>query len=434
MLPCQELDARLRAGHYDARLDRIYCCNGEEQALAGARTRALEVLEGFRGAFHLGPEAPAALFSGPGRTELGGNHTDHQHGRVLCASVNMDMLAAARPNGTGTVHIVSEGYPALEVDLSRLEPRAEERDTSQALVRGVAAGIAALGFTPGGFDAYIRSGVPAGSGLSSSAAYEVLVGVIFNRLFCGDGLSAVQLARIGQGAENRFFGKPCGLMDQMASAVGGAVAIDFADPAAPAVRRVGYDFAASGHTLCIVDTGSCHADLTGDYAAIPAEMGAVAAYFGKTVLREVDEGAFRAALPALRRAVGDRAVLRALHFFQENRRAGEEADALSAGEFGRFLALVRASGASSSLNLQNIWAGGDPAEQAVPLALAAAEEALGGAGAVRVHGGGFAGTIQAFVPDALLPAFRGRMEEVLGAGMCHVISVRPEGGCVLIDE
>lgn len=432
MTSCKNILDGLATGIYDARLERLGCC-GSGPGLEAQRERIARAVHRYQELFSAGPDAPAAVFSGPGRTEIGGNHTDHQHGRVLCASVNMDMLAVAAPNGTGLIRVHSEGYPDLTVDLSVLTPVAEEAETSAALVRGVAAGVAGKCCVPGGFDAYVTSNVPAGSGLSSSAAYEVLMGVILNHLFCGDTLSTVTLAQLGQAAENRFFGKPCGLMDQTASAVGGAVSIDFRDPAAPVVRRVNFDFTASGHALCIIDSGADHADLTDEYAAIPGEMKAVAAALGKSVLREVDEPEFRAHIPALRKALGDRAVLRAMHFFAEDRRAGQEAEALEQGDFDRFLTLVRASGLSSALRLENTWAAADPRQQAIPIVLAAAEELLGGRGAVRVHGGGFAGTVQAFVPDDLLPCFRLGMDALLGPGMCHVLSIRPEGGCTVIE-
>ena len=429
MLSCKTLIDQLSGGMWDKRLNHLYCCNGGE-ALEAVRARAVEAVKRYQTLFSAGDNAQAALFSSPGRTELGGNHTDHQHGCVLAASVNMDMLAVAAPNGTALVRIHSEGYPVLTVDLSSLSPAEDERETSAALVRGVAARMAELGQSPAGFDAYVCSSVPAGSGLSSSAAYEVLVGTIFNVLFCNQVFTPVQVAQIGQYAENVFFGKPCGLMDETASAVGGVVSIDFQDPAAPAVRKVNFDFSATGHTLCIINSGADHADLTDAYAAITSEMKSVAACFGKAVLRDVDEAAFRATIPELRKALGDRAVLRAIHFFAENRRAVQEAQALERGDFAAFLALVRASGLSSSLYLQNTFAPSDPRQQAIPLVLWAAEEVLQGTGAVRVHGGGFAGTVQAFVPNDRLPDFLAAMERLLGPGMCHMLSIRPEGGCL----
>ena len=342
------------------------------------------------------------------------------------------MLACAAPNGTDLVRIRSEGYPALEVDLRDLKVREEEKNSSPALVRGVAARLVELGCRPAGFDAYVTSTVLSGSGLSSSAAYEILVATIVDCFFGGGTLDPVERAKVGQYAENVYFGKPCGLMDQMGSSVGGAVAIDFADPAAPVVKKVEYDFTRSGHALCIVDTGSCHADLTDDYADITREMGAVAARFGEKFLRDVDEGAFRAALPQLREECGDRAVLRAMHFFEEDRRAEQEAEALEQGDFDAFLALVDQSGLSSALNLQNTWSAAAPQQQAIPVALAVGRELLGGSGAIRVHGGGFAGTIQAFVPNEKLETFRRGMEELLGPGMCHILHIRPQGGCVVL--
>ena len=357
-----ELLRKLQEGEGDEALRGLYALDGSEASLEKGRERAVRVVRAFEAEFGARPQA--ALFSGPGRTEIGGNHTDHQHGHVLCGSVDLDMLACAAPNRLNVIRILSEGYPALEVGLDELLPHVEERNTSAALVRGVAAKIQEQGYSPAGFDAYIASDVLSGSGLSSSAAYEVLIGNILNRFCCGGALSPVDIAKIGQYAENVYFGKPCGLMDQMGSSVGGAVAIDFADPSAPLVKKVKYDFTRSGHALCIVDTGSCHADLTDDYADITREMGAVAAHFGKKFLRDVDEGDFRAALPQLREECGDRAVLRAMHFFEEDCRAEQEAQALERGDFDAFLALVDQSGLSSALNLQNTWSAAAPQQQA----------------------------------------------------------------------
>ncbi len=430
MSTCSQLLASLRSGAHDQNLAALYALDGSAQSLEAARARAIHIVEEFAARFG-GETEGAALFSGPGRTEIGGNHTDHQHGRVLCGSVDLDMLACAAPNGLNVARIVSEGYPILEIGLDNLSPNREEENTSAALVRGVAAKIKELGYPLSGFDAYAASTVLSGSGLSSSAAYETLVGCVFNRFCCDGKLDPVAIAKIGQYAENVYFGKPCGLMDQMGSSVGGAVAIDFNDPANPIVERVDYDFSQSGHALCIVDTGSSHGDLTDDYAAVTREMGAVAAHFGKKVLRDVPESDFRAAIPALRRECGDRAVLRSLHFYGDDRRATQEADALKAGDFPGFLALVNASSLSSSLHLQNTWSTADPKQQAIPLALAAGAELLDGAGAVRVHGGGFAGTIQAFVPNEKLDAFKTGMEALFGQGKCHVLHIRPQGGCVV---
>ncbi len=422
----------LSDGQHDPVLAALYALDGTRESLDKARARAVHVVSRFIEEFSPASDAAAALFTGPGRTEIGGNHTDHQHGHVLCGSVDLDMLACAAPNGLDVIRVHSEGYPAPEVALDSLSPREDEKNTSAALVRGVAAKIAELGHTLCGFDAYVTSNVLSGSGLSSSAAYEVLIGNILNHLCCGGALDPVEIAKIGQYAENVYFGKPCGLMDQMGSAVGGAVAIDFHDPASPVVRRADYDFSASGHALCIVDTASSHGDLTDDYADITLEMGAVAAYFGQKFLRDVPEADFHAALPALRASCGDRAVLRAMHYYEDDRRAVEEAEALAAGDFPRFLALVNASGLSSALHLQNTWSISDPRQQAIPVCLAVGRELLEGTGAIRVHGGGFAGTIQAFVPNDKLVSFKSGMEALLGPGKCHILHIRPQGGIKII--
>ena len=432
MRTCESLRRSLSAGECDQILASLYALDGTDSSLAAARARALRVVEEFQAAFSPADDTAAALFSGPGRTEIGGNRTDHQHGHVLCGSVDLDMLACAAPNGKEVIRIHSQGYPTLEVELSSLLPRERERNTSAALVRGVAAKAAELGYPMSGFDAYVTSNVLSGSGLSSSAAYEVLVGNILNHFCCGGALDPIQIAKIGQYAENVYFGKPCGLMDQMGSSVGGAVAIDFANPSAPLVKKVEYDFTRSGHALCIVDTGSSHGDLTDDYADITREMGAVAAHFNKRFLREVPEADFRAAIPSLRVRCGDRAVLRAIHYYEDDRRAVQEGEALERGDFARFLELVNASGLSSAVHLQNTWSISDPSQQAIPLALAAGQELLEGTGAIRVHGGGFAGTIQAFVPNDRLEAFRSGMEALLGRGKCHILHIRPQGGTVVI--
>ena len=431
MRSCHTLLSSLRAGDHDKALAALYALDGAQNSLDRARDRACRVVQSLMDTFS--PAENAALFSGPGRTEIGGNHTDHQHGRVLCGSVDMDMLACAAPNGKNIIRIQSEGYPALEIGLDDLSVREEEKNTSAALVRGVAARVRELGFTLAGFDACVTSTVLSGSGLSSSAAYETLVGNIFNHFCCKDKLDPVTIAKIGQYAENVYFGKPCGLMDQMGSSVGGAVFIDFNDPANPVVERVDYDFTRSGHALCIVDTASSHGDLTDDYADITKEMGAVAAHFGRTVLRDVPLEDFHAAVPALRQECGDRAVLRAMHFYSDDRRAVQEAGALKKGNFEAFLNMVNASGLSSSLCLQNTWSIHDPKQQAIPLALTVGEHLLDGMGAIRVHGGGFAGTIQAWVPEEYLPVFKNGIEELFGPGKCHVLHIRPVGGCMVAE-
>ena len=430
MYTCDSLLSAIRSGTYDAILSGLYALDGAEASLEAGRKRASHVVQAFQNTFQ--PEhTPVALFSSPGRTEIGGNHTDHQRGHVLCGSVDMDMLCCAAPNGTNTVHICSEGYRPFHVDLSYLEPVKGEEGSSAALTRGIASKITSLGHSVGGFDAYISSNVLSGSGLSSSAAYEVLIGNILNHFFCQGSLDAIQIAKIGQYAENAYFGKPCGLMDQMGASVGGTIALDFSDPTSPTVNKVNFDFSQSGHVLCIVDTGSCHADLTEDYAEITQEMGNIAAHFGKRFLREVPESEFRAVIPSLRVRCGDRAVLRALHFYNDDRMAILEAQALEQNDFSRFLSLVNASGLSSSLYLQNTWSISAPKHQAIPLALAIGRELLDGTGAIRVHGGGFAGTIQAFVPLDKQEHFQSGMEKLLGAGKCHPVHIRPVGGCVV---
>lgn len=380
---------------------------------------------GFEAAFG---GRPQRYFSAPGRTEISGNHTDHQRGRVLAAAVNLDTQAAVRVNGTNTIRVLSQGYPLCEVDLGALSPKAEEVNTTPALIRGVAARFAQMGCQIRGFDAYVVSTVLPGSGLSSSAAFEVLMGTIINHLFFYARATAPEVAAIGQYAENVFFGKPCGLMDQMACAVGGMVAIDFQERDAPMITPVDFDFAACGHALCIIDSGAGHADLTGEYAAIPGEMGEVCAYFGREVLRQVDPVEFYRAIPVLRQRCGDRAVLRAIHFYQENDRVPKQVAALRAGDFQAFLALEKQSGYSSYMYLQNVIPAGCTERQDMAVALALCQRYLQGRGAYRVHGGGFAGTVQAFVPLEMLEDFRAGIEAVLGRGACHVLSIRDEGG------
>ena len=367
-------------------------------------------------------------FSAPGRTEISGNHTDHQHGCVLAAAVNLETVAEVTLNGTDRICVRSEGYAPVEIDLKDLTTHEEEKNTTAALIRGVAAVFSKQGAKLQGFDAEVRSTVLPGSGLSSSAAFEVLIGTICNELFYESRLSAVEIAQIGQYAENVYFGKPCGLMDQTASSVGGMVFIDFKDPAKPMVEKLDFDFAKAGHALCIIDSGADHADLTDEYAAIPGELKQLCRFFGKEVLRDILEEEFLSALPRIRHQVPDRAILRAVHFYQENKRVQRQAQALREGDFETFLRLVTESGRSSWMYLQNITPAGAIQHQDVAVALAMCDVLLQGRGAYRVHGGGFAGTVQAFVPMDTLDAFKNGMESVLGVGKCHVLSIRPEGG------
>lgn len=368
------------------------------------------------------------VFSSPGRTEIGGNHTDHNHGRVLAGAVNLDNVAVAAPNGTSVVRILSSGYPQFEVDITKLQPNKEEFYTSVGLVRGICARLKELGFEIGGFDAVISSGVPKGSGLSSSASFEVLIGAIVSHLFNGGKLDAVLNAQVGQYAENVFFGKPCGLMDQTACSVGGLVTIDFADPAKPIVKKVDFDFTKTGYALVITDTGGNHADLNDEYASLPTDMKGVAAKLGKTVLREVSLEQVVDAIPALReQKVSDRAILRAIHFERDNARVAEQVADLEKGDFKAFLGKVIASGNSSFMYNQNVYPINNVAEQGLSIALALSDMVLGSEGAWRVHGGGFAGTVQAFVPQHLLNKYVDTLEHTFGKGKCHKLFIRPQG-------
>lgn len=368
------------------------------------------------------------IFSAPGRTEICGNHTDHQHGCVLAAAVNLNTVANVTLNNTGRICIRSEGYPEFSVSLDDLGVHPEEMNTTAALVRGVAAAFANRGASLQGFDAIIRSTVLPGSGLSSSAAFEVLIGTICNELFYESKLSAVEIAQIGQWAENVYFGKPCGLMDQMASSVGGMVYIDFADSITPKVERIDFDFSQCGYALCIIDSGADHADLTDEYAAITTELKELCAFFGKEYLRQIPENEFMEELPRLRGKVPDRAILRALHVYRENDRVIAQTMALKAGAIDTFLRLCKESGHSSWMYMQNICPVGAVQQQAVGFSLALCDTLLHGRGAYRVHGGGFAGTVQAFVPVDMLDHFKASIESNLGAGSCHVLNIRPYGG------
>lgn len=422
----------LKNGVYAEELAYLYCCSREETAAQAARYAA--AVEGLEKTF--GSHETAAVFSAPGRTEIGGNHTDHQYGRVLAGSVNMDMIAAAAWNGTNVLRVQSEGYAMSEIDLSDLAIHEEEKNGSNSILRGTCAAFAERGAKLSGLDIYITSNVPKGSGLSSSAAYEVLIGTILNSLFMGgEGqpaqVSSVEIAIIGQWVENVYFGKPCGLMDQMACSVGNIVTIDFADPKNPVVEPVNVNFEKAGLALCILDSGADHADLTDEYAAIPGECKAVARVCGEEVLRKVPFEKFLSNINTCRNVCGDRAVLRSLHFYGDNERVPKQVAALLAEDFPSFLQMVTESGQSSWTYLQNVIPAGYKEAQSVAVTIAAAKQALHGQGAVRVHGGGFAGTVQAFVPLTVLAEFKAFMERILGDGKCHVLSIRPKGGVML---
>ena len=373
-----------------------------------------------------------AIVSAPGRTEIGGNHTDHQNGLALAAAVDMDVVCVCAKNDDDIIRIHSAGFKPATVDLSVLSVQENEKGTSAGLVRGLAAWFASKGYPVGGFDAYVTSTVPGGSGLSSSAAFEVAIGNAFKALFCDDAAgrpTPIEIAIAGKYAENVYFGKPCGLLDQIASSLGGLIMIDFADPTNPRVENV--PIVLTGYELCITDTKGSHADLTPEYAAVPREMGMIAGHFGKRVLREVPPGDFFNDIAALRE-YGDRAVLRAMHFFRENERVGKQAAALRAGNLEAFFAFTNESGRSSASLLQNIFPAGAPQSQGVSLALALSDRALDGHGACRVHGGGFAGTIQAYVPLAAKDEYRSRMERVFGNACCHFLKIRASGGAKVV--
>ena len=362
-------------------------------------------------------------FSAPGRTEIGGNHTDHQHGCVIAAAVDMTTTAEVTLNGTNVIRVDSEGYRPVEIDLGDLNAKESERNTTAALIRGVAAAFAQRGYKLAGFDAKVKSTVLPGSGLSSSAAFEVLIGRILNGLFADNVISDIEIAQIGQYAKNVYYGKPSGLMDQMASSVGGLVFIDFNDPKTPIVEKVDYDFAHSGYTLCTIDSGADHADLTDEYAAMPIEMKKVAKFFGKEVLREVDEQEFYAKIAEIRKETGDRAVLRGIHFFNENRRVQMQVRALHNDNFDAFLNYVNESGRASWMLLQNVIPCGYAEHQDMAITLALCTKLLQGRGAVRIHGGGFAGTALAFVPNDSFEQFKAGVEAVLGEGHCHLLQI-----------
>lgn len=415
----------LVSGEYNDKIKYLYSCDDSKTEYYAQRY--IDVIDGFEETF--GKADDIALFSAPGRTEIGGNHTDHQHGCILAGSVNLDVISAARPNGTNTVRIQSKNYEMDVIELDDLEIHEEQFDKAIALIRGVLRKFVDLGYDVKGFDAYTTSNVLKGSGLSSSAAFEVLVGTIVNGLFANNEVNPVEIAKFGQFAENVYYNKPSGLLDQMASSVGSVVAIDFKNTDEPAVKKVEFDLQKYGHALCIIDSGADHADLTDEYATIPAEMKEVAHFFGKEYLREVDTKEFYANIKNVREKINnDRAILRAIHFLNENERAQAEVKALENDDFELFKNLVKESGRSSYMYLQNVFAASMPKQQAVSLTLALCDEILGEKGAYRVHGGGFAGTVQAFVPFDMLDEFKSRIEAVLGENMCHILSIRPIGG------
>lgn len=413
----------LRKGTFAQRLKRVYITQEDAERQA---ERYISLAKDFEEIF--GNREDIRFFSAPGRTEVGGNHTDHNHGRVLAAGINLDAVACAAKNDDNIIHVKSRGYNMDTVDLSDLSVKDEDIGHSNSLVRGMADGFLKRGYKIGGFDACTVSSVLSGSGLSSSAAFEVLVGTCLNYLYNDGKVDAVTIAQIAQYAENVHFGKPCGLMDQMASSVGGFITIDFKDPENPVIEKVDFDFASCGHSLCIVDTKGNHSDLTDEYGAIRTEMESVAAVFGKSVLRETYEDEFYKSIPEIREKCGDRAVLRAIHFFNDNARVVSQVKALREGNFEEFKRLICESGASSYMYNQNVYSVKKPLEQPVAIGIAVSEQILKGRGAYRVHGGGFAGTMQAFVPNEMLSTYKNAVESLFGEGSCYVLLIRPLGG------
>lgn len=417
MLPIQ---TRLINGELDGKLRSLY-----GDALGTQKQKYLALASAYEGAF--GACNDAVFFSAPGRSEIGGNHTDHQLGRVLAATVTVDTRAVVAPRNDNIVRIHSQGYTPLCVSLDHLAPDSAEENASEALVRGIAERFTQTGRMVGGFDAVTASDVPKGSGLSSSAAFSILVSTIFSELYNDGAISPVEQALASKYAENKHFGKPSGLMDQLACAVGGFVAMDFEQPEQPKIEKIDCDLSALGYAICIVNCGGNHADLTHEYAAVTKDMGDVARFFGKTVLREVDETAFYASIGQLRKSVSDRALTRAMHFFGDNARVPLQAEALRQKDIETFRRLMNESGQSSFMLLQNVCPT-DASERGLALALAFSARMLEGKGAWRVHGGGFAGTILALVPLAQIEEYQQQMERVFGQGCCYRFAVRPVGG------
>ncbi len=419
-----DLVSAVTSGRLDADFRRIY--GNSEMELLRQRARFLNAAEQFS---RLYPERKEIrVFSAPGRTEIGGNHTDHQHGRVLAAAVNLDVIAIVAFHDEGIVRLKSEGHKADEIDLTDLSPMDAERGHGGSIIRGILSKFAENSVEIGGFDAYTASDVMSGSGLSSSAAFEVLLGTIVDKFYNNGRFGAVEIAKFGQYAENVYFGKASGLMDQTVSAVGGFVEIDFKDPDSPLIQPIDFDFSSSGYSLCIVDTKGSHSDLSDDYSQIPADMCACAECLGANFLGDADEDAFYGNLPEIREKCGDRAVLRAAHFFAETERARLEGEALERGETEEFFRLVNQSGDSSAFLLQNLFSPKRANDRELMVGILAAKRFLRGSGAVRVHGGGFAGTIQAFVPSYAAREFSAELDRIFGEGSCKVLSIRPVGG------
>ena len=429
MATSAELKQNILNGGYDQAFAKLY--GADTATVAAQRVRYVDMIDHFEENFGTG--RTVCLYSAPGRTEIGGNHTDHNNGKVLAASINLDAIAIAAKRDDMKINEKSEGHGLNEVDISTLSPDESEYGRSSSMIKGVAAGLKEKGYEIGGFDACTTSDVMGGSGLSSSAAFEVLIATVINHLYNDGKIDAVTVAKAAQFSENVYFGKPSGLLDQMASSVGTFVTIDFKDTANPVIKKVDFDFAKSGYSLCIVDTHGNHSDLTDDYAAVRGEMEAVAKAMGKNVLREVEYEEFFQSLDVLKEKVNDRALLRAFHFFGENERVDKAVSSLENNDFDSFKQAITESGYSSFLYNQNVYSPKNPTEQKLSLALCISEKLLNGKGAWRVHGGGFAGTIQAFVPNDMLDTYKETINRVFGDGSCHVLIIRPVGGARVID-
>ncbi len=422
-----ELKEELNQGKYDELLKDLYA---DSSLLEYQKKRYMKALDTYQSLY---ADEEVSIYSAAGRSEISGNHTDHQHGCVLAGSINLDAIGVVSKQ-ENIIKVVSDSFDIQAIDLNDLEKKEEEVGTSEALIRGVVYKLKELGYEIGGFKAFITSDVLMGAGLSSSAAFETIIGTIIDGLYNDMAIDMVTIAKVGQYAENVYFGKPCGLMDQCACAVGGLISIDFKDTDNPIVKTVDCDFSTFNHSLCIVDTKGSHADLTDAYGAVPSEMKEVARYFGKEVLREVKEEDFYQNIDKVRTALGnDRAILRAIHFFNENRRVQDIVDDLNVGDFDGFKSLIQASGNSSYKYLQNVYADFDYKNQAVSLGLAMSEMILKNHGVCRVHGGGFAGTIQAFVENDFVNTYKEEIEKVFGKDSCHVLKVRNLGGCKVIE-
>ncbi len=422
MADTQTFIEQLKDGILDDLLLDLYV---DPENITYQQARYIKAIQSFEE--HFGKD-DVFVYSAPGRSEIGGNHTDHQHGEVLAAAINQDAIAVVTKTKDNMVKVLSEGYDQIEISVDELQQIDREKESTLALTKGVLAGMKQRGYLIGGFQAYITSDVLIGAGLSSSAAYETLIGTIVSGLYNAGEISPVVIAQVGQYAENVYFGKPCGLMDQMACSVGGMVHIDFSDSDKPLVNKIEFDLEEYGYSLCITDTKGSHANLTAEYAAVPAEMKQIAKHFGKEVLAEISREELLSAIPGIRAQISDRALLRALHFVEENERVRKAVQALQKPDLTVFFEQVRESGNSSFKYLQNVYSTSDILHQNLSVALAISDMVIGGQGVSRVHGGGFAGTIQAFVKNEMKDVYKKQMDDVFGAGSCKVLKIRKHGG------